>query len=229
VTLPFRVAAIFPRQATIWSAQLVCMNLDDAGKLFALSGYASDFLIYCRPGPGNIQAVRQDTLSILGNIPYRLQTKSGDVAGYVDKGFRQQQGIFTVLFLVAFAVGIPALLIASGLGLAERRREIGICKAVGWQTTDVMFMVTLEQVLLSVIAACLACLASYVWIRVFNGALVAQFFIGEMQSIAAFAVPARFGFTPLALALLLCLAMTLSGGLYTTWRLASGAPAECIR
>ena len=187
------------------------MNLDDAGKLFALPGYASDFLIYCRPGPGNIQAVRQDVLEILGDIPYRLQTKAGDVAGYVDKGFRHQQGVFTALFLVAFAVGIPAMLIASGLGLSERRREIGICKAVGWQTTDLMLMVTFEQLLLSVIAACLAVLVSYVWVRAFNGAVVAQFFVGELGSIAPFQVPARFALAPFGLALLLCCTITMVG------------------
>jgi ABC-type lipoprotein release transport system permease subunit len=229
VTMPFRIAAIFPPAASIWSAQLVCMNLDDAGKLFELPGYASDFLIYCRPGPGNIQAVRQDALTILGDIPYRLQTKTGDVASYVDKGFRNQQGIFTVLFLVAFAVGIPALLIASGLGLSERRREIGICKAVGWKTTDVMLMIMFEQVLLSALAACLAFLVSYLWVRVLNGALVAQFFISELGSLAAMPVPARFGFAPLAMSLLLCLTITLSGGLFTAWRLAVRPPADGIR
>ena len=185
--------------------QLVCMPLDDAGKLFALPGYASDFGIYCRPGPGNIQAVRQVALEILGDIPYRLQTKNEEVAAYVDKGFRQQQGVFTVLYLVAFAVGIPALLVASGVGLSERNREIGICKAVGWRTSEVMTMVVFEQVLLSVIAACLAVLICFLWVRLFNGIIVAQFFIRELGSVAAFRVPARFSPVPPAMALLLCL------------------------
>jgi ABC-type lipoprotein release transport system permease subunit len=229
VTMPFRVSAVFPRDATIWSAQLVCMTLEDAGKLFNLPGYASDFLIYCRPGPGNVQAVRQDTFSILGDIPYRLQTKNAEVASYLDKGFRQQQGVFTVLFLVAFAVGIPALLIASGLGLSDRNREIGVCKAVGWQTTDVMLMVTFEQVFLSVIAACLAVLVSYLWVRPFNGVMVAQFFISELGNVAPFPVPARFTPAAPALALLLCLTITMVGGLYTTWRIATRLPAESIR
>ena len=35
MTLPFRVSSILPRNASIWSAQLVCMTLADAGKLFA--------------------------------------------------------------------------------------------------------------------------------------------------------------------------------------------------
>ena len=229
VTMPFRIAAVFPADATIWSAQLVCMPLDDAGKLFALPGYASDFGISCRPGPGNIQAVRQVALEILGDIPYRLQTKNEEVAAYVDKGFRQQQGVFTVLYLVAFAVGIPALLVASGVGLSERNREIGICKAVGWQTSEVMTMVVFEQVLLSVIAACLAVLICFLWVRLFNGIIVAQFFIGELGSVAPFRVPARFSPAPPAMALLLCLTITLAGGLFTTWHLATRPPAESLR
>jgi ABC-type lipoprotein release transport system permease subunit len=229
VTMPFRVSAVFPHNATIWSAQLICITLADAGKLFGLPGYASDFLIYCRPGPGNVQAVRQDAFSILGDIPYRLQTKNAEVASYLDKGFRQQQGVFTVLFLAAFAVGIPALLIASGLGLSDRNREIGVCKAVGWQTTDVMLMVTFEQALLSVIAACLAVLVSYLWVRLFNGVVVAQFFISELGNIAPFPVPARFTPAAAALAFLLCLTITMVGGLYTTWRIATRLPAESIR
>jgi ABC-type lipoprotein release transport system permease subunit len=229
VEMPFRLKDIFPRDATIWSAQLVGMTLDDAGKLFALPGYASDFLIYCRPGPGNIQAVRQDALEILGETPYRLQTKNEEVAAYVDKGFRHQQGVFTVWFLVAFAVGIPTLLVASGVGQTERQREIGICKAVGWRTSEVMVMVTCEQALLSVIAACLAVLVSFLWVRLLNGALVAQWFISEIGSLAPFPVPARFTPAPAALALLLCLTITLVGGLWTTWRLATRPPAESIR
>ena len=167
--------------------------------------------------------------AILGDIPYRLQTKTGEVASYVDKGFRQQQGVFTVLFLVAFAVGIPALLIASGVGLADRNREIGICKAVGWQTSDILVMATFEQSLLSTIAASLAMLLSFVWIRVFNGVLVARFFISELGTVSPFQVPARFTPALFGLSLLLCLSITLVGGLYASWRLATRLPADSIR
>ena len=225
----FRLWGVFRRDASIWSAQVVCMNLGDAASLFALPGYASDFLIYCRPGPENIQGIRRDAFEVFGDVPYRLQSKQREVKAYVDMGFRHQQGVFTVLFLVAFAVGIPALLVASGLGLSDRRREIGISKAVGWRTTDVMIVVMFEQLLLSVVSACLAVLASFVWVRMFNGAVVAQFFIGEIGSVAPFQVPARFTPAPAAVALLLCLTITLAGSLLTTWRLATHSPAETIR
>ena len=155
--MPFRVSAIFPRNATIWSAQLVCMNLDDAGKLFALPGYASDFLIYCRPGTGK--------------HPGRSPGHPDDPGRHPLPAANQEPATWPVTSTRGFAINkacspysswwplrwvSPRCSIASGLGLSERKREIGICKAVGWQTTDVMLMVTFEQVLLSVIAACLA-------------------------------------------------------------------------
>jgi len=229
VTQTYTMIDVLPADASLWSAQVVCMTLHDAGELFSMPGYASDFLIYCRPGPGNIQAIRQDALDILGRQPYRIQTKEREVHSYVDAGFRRQQGIFTVLFLVAFAVGIPALLVASGLGLSERRREVGITKAVGWRTSDVIAMVVFEQVILSIISACLAVLCSYVWIRVFNGAVVAQFFISEVGVVADFQVPAQYAPSAPALALLLCFAITLVGSLYSTWRLATQPAADVLR
>ena len=229
VTKSFVVGAVLPPDATLWSAQVICMTLHDAGALFDMPGYASDFLIYCRPGPGNIQAIRQDALEILGRRPYRIQTKQREVRSYVDKGFRRQQGIFTVLFLVAFAIGIPALLVASGLGLSDRRREIGICKAIGWRTSDVMVVVMFEQALLSLISAGTAVLVSYVWVRLFNGWMVAQFFISELGSVAHFRVPARFSPVIAVLALSLCFSITMVGGLYSTWRLATQPPADVIR
>ena len=45
-----------------------------------------------------------------------------------------KEGIFSALYLIAFAVGVPAILVASGFGLSERKREIGIMKATGWNT-----------------------------------------------------------------------------------------------
>ena len=42
-----------------------------------------------------------------------------------------KEGIFSALYIVAFALGIPAILVTSGFGLSERKREIGIMKATG--------------------------------------------------------------------------------------------------
>ena len=229
VTMPFRIAAVLPTDATIWSTNSSACPWTTPETSLRSPGFASDFGISCRPGPGNVQAVRQIAFEILGDIPYRLQTKNAEVAAYVDKGFRQQQGVFTVFYLVAFAVGIPALLAASGVGLSERNREIAIRKAVGWRTSEVLTMVVFEQVLLSVIAACLSVLLCFLWVRIFNGVIVAQFFIAELGSVAPFRLPALFSPAPPALALLLCLSITLAGSLLTTWHLATRPPAESLR
>ena len=37
---------------------------------------------------------------------------------YFKKGFMLKEGVFSALYLVAFALGIPAILVASGFGLS---------------------------------------------------------------------------------------------------------------
>ena len=59
---------------------------------------------------------------------------------------------------------------ASGLS-AEERREIGVLKAIGWETSDVMAMKLWEGLLISVFAFLLGYLAAYLHVFGFAAAL----------------------------------------------------------
>ena len=51
-------------------------------------------------------------------------TSSEELLALLPRGVRHREGIFNLLFVLAFVVAILVLLVTSGLGLAERRREI---------------------------------------------------------------------------------------------------------
>ena len=72
-----------------------------------------------------------------------------DLLALLPRGLLHREGIFNLLFLLAFVVGILVLLVTSGLGLTERRREIGILKATGWQTDEVLLRSLAESFCLS--------------------------------------------------------------------------------
>jgi ABC-type lipoprotein release transport system permease subunit len=82
---------------------------------------------------------------------------------------------------------------------------------------------------MSVLSACLALVTAFVWIRVLNGFLIAQFFIGEPGLMPAFPMPARFVPIPVFVSFLLSLALTMAGSLYNTWRMAATPAAETMR
>ena len=69
-------------------------------------------------------------------------TTSSDLLALLHKDLPHQEGIFTLHLVLAFIVAILVLLVTSGLGLSERRREIGILKATGWQTDEVRLRVS---------------------------------------------------------------------------------------
>jgi len=221
----FRVVGIFSAGATIWSSDLIFMGLEDAANLFKMKGMASDLMIRCRPGYAD---------AIWRQIPTRIDRRLNIqsralIRTYFRRGFTIKQGMFTALYIIAFAVAIPAILVTSGLGLSERRREIGILKATGWQTQEVLEMVAYENVLLSLTSVPAIILLSIIWLRIFNGAFLAQFFIAEIGLLPDFPVPARYTPLPVVLAIFFSLVLTMVGSIYSSWRAAIIPPAETIR
>jgi len=229
----FRVAGIFDSDATIWSANLILMSFEDASEFFKMEGKATDILICTRPGYAPFLGKEiQEKMGVSNpdqpEPPLRVQDKPL-VRRYFQRGFNYKAGVFTALYTVAFALAIPALLIISGFGQTERRKEIGIIKATGWQTQEVMEMVALENLIISLTSAPLAVLLAMVWLKWFNGAFIAQFFIAEIGLMAPFSVPSRFLPLPCFLAFLFAIILTMVGSLYSTWKTSAIPPVEAMR
>jgi ABC-type lipoprotein release transport system permease subunit len=85
--------------------------------------------------------------------------------------FDWREGIvLTVLAGAILAFAILAWEKASGLS-AEEKREIGILKAIGWETGDVIRMKTWEGLLISLTAFLLGFIAAYVHVFHFGAAV----------------------------------------------------------
>lgn len=223
----FTVIGVFSSKCSIWSSKLIYMSLEDAGELFRMKGMATDFLIYAKPEQSHVANIHLQ-LENKADPPFRAQSREL-VNSYFQKGFETRAGIFTAFYLAAFALAIPIVFILAGLGWRERRKEIGTLKAVGWQSLDVMEVVMWENIFVSLISASLALAVSFVWIKALNGFFIAQFFIGESGLIPDFPVPAHFLPVPAFLSLVLSIAVTMTGSLYYTWRMATTHPAETMR
>jgi ABC-type lipoprotein release transport system permease subunit len=222
----FTIVGIFSSESSIWGSSLLFISLTDAGELFGRTDVASDIQIYSLPGHNS--QIAGDLYQILLHEPYRLQDK--DTVGlFVKKGFLLKEGIFTALYIVAFALGIPAILVASGFGLSERRKEIGIMKATGWNTLEVLELITFEQLLISVSGACMAILVSMLWTKVLNGAFIAQFFIAETNLLPAFKIPSTFFPLPAFLGFFLAFILTMVGSIYSSWRASTESPVVAMK
>jgi ABC-type antimicrobial peptide transport system permease subunit len=140
-----------------------------------------------------------------------------------------REGVFNLHFLLAFVVGILVILVNSGFGLPERRREIGILKATGWQTDEVLLRSAVESFLLALAGASLAVILAFVWLKWLNGYWIASIFLTGVDAAPGFRVPFRLTPIPVLLAFLIGLTVVLSGTLYSSWRAATAAPIEAMR
>lgn len=216
------VVGVFDAGVSIWQARLVLTTFDTAAAIFNRRGLATDLLVYTRPGYEERVAVE------LARRRLRVTTR-GDLAALLPQGMLHRQGIFNLHFAVAMVIGLLAVLVTSGVGLPERRREVGILKATGWQTDEVLLRALAESVVLAVGGAALSVVLAFVWLAWLNGYGVAALFVEGAGVAPGFAVPYRLGPVPALLAVALSVVVVLAGTLYATWRAAVAPPAEVMR
>ncbi|HKQ62223.1 MAG TPA: FtsX-like permease family protein [Candidatus Polarisedimenticolaceae bacterium] len=220
----FVVSGVLGASSALWSSKAIVCDLDEAALLFGEAEQVSDVCLYTRPG----YALRVAQAVQRLDPRFRVQTREF-VATYVLRGMAAREGAFTVLAALALALAIPTFALFTYLGYAPRRREIGLLKAEGWRTADVLEMVALENLLVSAIVTGGALLLSALWVRPLRAPLVAPFFLPDLPLFPAMRIPARF--LPLAapLALAFSLVVTMTGSLYATWRTAATRPVEVLR
>jgi ABC-type lipoprotein release transport system permease subunit len=223
-----RIVGVFRPDAPVWQANLVLTTFDTAAHLFDQAGLATDLLVWCRPGSQAEVSQRIEQGSLKGDMQARVTARE-DLRALLPRGLLHREGIFNLHFVLVFVVGILVLLVTSGVGLAERRREIGILKATGWQTDEVLLRGAVEGICLSLAGACTALLLAWLWLRLFNGWGVAGFFLAGSGAAPDFPVPFQLTPVPALLALVLSLVIVLSGTLASLWRAATVAPREAMR
>jgi ABC-type lipoprotein release transport system permease subunit len=228
------VVGVFQADASIWQSNLVLTSFQTASEIFDQPDAATELLITCRPGYEQSVATAVSQANVTGRagaldgLTLRTMTRS-ETAALLPAGMLRAEGIFSLHFVLAFAVGIPLVLVVSGVGLRERRREIGILKATGWQTDEVLLRGLVESLLLGIAAAAASILIAFVWLRVFNGVGVAAVFLSGVGIRPSFPVPFQLAPLPVFLAVLVALAVVLTGTLYTSWRTAVVPPAAAMR
>ena len=202
--------------------------------IFDQEGMATDLVVHCQNGyEANVSAAIRREFSVssgdTGNT-MRLNVTSREALNVLLAGGQfHREGIFNLHFLLVFVIGILVIVVTSGLGLPERRREIGILKATGWQTDEILLRSLVESLLLSLGGASVSILAAYVWLEIFNGYWIAGIFIAGVESAPRLSVPFRLLPIPALFAFVIAFAITMSGSIWSSWRAAIVSPDEAMR
>ena len=222
----YRVAEVLPREGALVSHDAVIVDVREARLLLGIpEGRATDLAIEVFP-PEEIGAVSEE---IAQRMPTSRVVAQADLARLYELTFDARGGVLGALLLPALAA---LLLLAwerlSGLS-AEERREIGVLKAVGWATEDVLAVRMIEAGLLALFGTVLGLLVAYVHVYVFEAALLSRVIFGwsNLRTPLALA-PATDLATLTALVAMVVVPFT-TISTFPAWRAASIDPDRALR
>jgi ABC-type lipoprotein release transport system permease subunit len=166
--LSFEVVRVFSHVSELVSADLIEMPAGDLRALFGIpEGYYTDLTLKVRNEKelvvvaDKIRRLLPDTRPILRD----------EILRTYDSLFDWRSGLLLVIFTGAAAAFIIfAWDKATSLSM-EERREMGVLKAVGWETSEVIAMKSWEGVIISLTAFCGGTLFAYVHVF-FSSALL---------------------------------------------------------
>jgi len=173
--LPLTVKGLFPSAAELVTADLILVSEADFRKIFAIDkGFATDLILKVR----NAKELTTIATKITQLHPDSRPIVREDILRTYDAIFDWRGGV-TILVLsgVLFAFIILAWDKATGLS-AEEKREIGILKAVGWETSDILLMKFWEGAAISLTAFFLGILLAYCHIFLASSILFAPMLKG---------------------------------------------------
>lgn len=159
--VPFRVFDILAPEAELVSADLILISEPGFRQLFGISGqYATDLTVKVK----NQKEILTIVAKIRQILPDSRPITREEILRTYNAVFDWRGG----LVLLALAGAVLAFLIfawdkAGGLS-AEEKREIGILKAIGWETGDVLQMKFWEGLAISLSSFLLGVLLAYLHI-----------------------------------------------------------------
>ncbi|MGZ4991046.1 MAG: ABC transporter permease [Methylobacter sp.] len=164
----FRIVGVLSSESELVSSDLMLITGEDFRKLFGIDQSRVTDLTVAVGNPSEVEMVASKIKKLL---PDARPIIRDEILRTYDSIFNWRGGMMIVIFSAAvLAFVIFAWDKASGLSAGERR-EIGILKAVGWETSDVIQMKFWEGAVVSLTAFFTGVILAYVHVF-FTGSIV---------------------------------------------------------
>jgi putative ABC transport system permease protein len=224
----FFVSGIFGKQGMggVSSDSIVLLSSRDFKKL---TGQSNISLIYLRVE--NVKDAESIATTIQDAINENHGRKDFATATTMTSILETVQTITGILQLVLVGIASIALVVASiGImntmltSVMERTREIGIMKAIGATTRDIMSIFIIEGVLMSTVGGIIGII-----LGVFGSQALTLILNGFMSMGGSFNLVPIITITSVVLAVAVSLIVGVLSSLYPAWRAARMSPIEAVR
>jgi len=193
------------------------ITLKAAQQLLNREGYVSDLLITLND-PSQGEYVE----NVLRNMfPNANVVRQEELMKQIDRIMNIINGVLVALGSVSLAVGGLGILNTVMMSVHERRREIGMLKAVGAERWHVLFLFLSEALIISLIGGAIGCGVGL------GGVYLIQWFVSILG--LKISVPLMIAPHVLIEGMLVALAIGLLAGVFPSWQASNVPPVEALR
>jgi ABC-type lipoprotein release transport system permease subunit len=214
------------RESELVSSDLILVSEQDYRRIFGTpAGFATDLAVRVK-NPREISTV---ALKVAERFPDTRQILRDEILRTYDAVFSWRGGMMLVILcgsLLAFI--ILAWDKASGLS-SEERREIGILKAIGWETSDVLLMKFWEGMAISLTSLLAGVVLAYAHVFFTSAALFEAALKGWSVLYPAFRVTPFIDLSQLVILFFLAIVPYTVATIIPSWRAATVDPDSVLR
>lgn len=221
----FTVVGIFNTAVQVYSTDLIVTSIDDARSFF---GYrkdeASDLLVYV-DSPAMADAVAWTITRLFSNT--RVLTGKA-LTDLVREAFSRRGGTFQMVWLILLITVLLLVWAQASHINVDLSREIGMLKALGWYTGEIIEMKMMESFLLGLTGTSIGLLAGFIYALMGTPGL-SGYCLGCASIYPKYPIPVHCDFPSLALLFILgVLPMTVVSAI-PAWLTGITDPDEAIR
>lgn len=222
----YRVQGLLPEESQLVAADLILLAESDYRQLSGIpADQATDLVLTVR----NQKELATIAEKIVKLHPDTRPIIRSEILRTYEALFSWRSGVVTVLFTIAaLAFVIFAWDKATGLS-AEERKEIGVLKAVGWESSDVLLLKFWEGLLVSLTAFLLGTALAYLHVFAGTFCLFAPVLKGWSTLYPEFRLTPFIHFGQLAVIFLLTVVPYIVTTIVPSWRVATIDPDMVLR
>jgi ABC-type lipoprotein release transport system permease subunit len=187
----YEVVGVFDSQSSVYNADMILMNINDARSFFNVpQGKATDLAVYTNDVTSSSYTSLLNTvarqISYIPNI--RVLTKDV-LLNAQETTYGARSGFFSIVwYVLLIAVAIIAFNQTVVVG-HESKFEVGLLKALGFSTTDIIKVRLIESTILGVLAGSIGLTVGILYDVVFNAPVLKEFMLGWATLYPSFTVP----------------------------------------
>jgi ABC-type lipoprotein release transport system permease subunit len=222
----FRVSGVFRTDVNLLTSDLILVNINDATTFFeGAVGSFTDLCVYVNnPAETNLIASQITASNPMLRILTRNAIEDASLSTY---GARSGY-VSIAWYILLISVILVAWNQATAAG-AEMKREVGILKALGFSTSDILEIRFLETLILGFVAATLGVFFA-IFYDVYMGApIIRDFMLGWSAAYPGYPLPISIGTSTVMILYASAIFPLFIGSLIPAWRSAIIEPDTAMR